>query len=66
METVQIKVALRLLAHAGIPTCITGEIALNYYNVPRAVHVSTPIYYSMTACCRNLIPRILKYVCQNC
>ena len=26
--------------------CLIGEIALNYYNVPRVVHVSTT-YYSL-------------------
>ena len=29
----------RLLNAHGIPGCIIGEIALNYYNVPRVVHV---------------------------
>jgi hypothetical protein len=34
-----LKVALRILEHAGIPTCLVGELALNYYNVPRVLHV---------------------------
>ncbi|KAF2759374.1 hypothetical protein EJ05DRAFT_344187 [Pseudovirgaria hyperparasitica] len=38
MEAVQIKVALHILGHAGIQACIVGEIALNYYNVPRVLH----------------------------
>ena len=28
-----------LLSAHDIPGCIIGEIALNYYNVPRVVHV---------------------------
>ncbi|KUJ16023.1 uncharacterized protein LY89DRAFT_735167 [Mollisia scopiformis] len=38
MEALQLKVALRILGHAGIPTCLVGELALNYYNVPRVLH----------------------------
>ncbi|TVY83018.1 hypothetical protein LSUE1_G002428 [Lachnellula suecica] len=38
MENLQLKVALRVLEYAGITTCLVGEIALNYYNVPRVVH----------------------------
>lgn len=40
MEALQLKVALRILEHAGILACLVGEIALNYYNVPRVLHVS--------------------------
>ena len=29
-----------LLDAHGISACIIGELALNYYNVPRVVHVS--------------------------
>lgn len=39
MEVLQIKIALHILEHAGICTCLVGEIALNYYNVPRVLHV---------------------------
>jgi len=38
MEALQLKAALRILEHAGIPTCLVGELALNYYNVPRVLH----------------------------
>ncbi|TVY92921.1 hypothetical protein LAWI1_G004653 [Lachnellula willkommii] len=38
MEALQLKVALRILEYGGIPACIIGEIALNYYNVPRVLH----------------------------
>jgi len=40
MEAVLIKVALAILAHSRIRACAVGELALNYYNVPRAIHVS--------------------------
>lgn len=39
MEALQLKVALRILEHARIPTCLVGELALNYYNVPRVLRV---------------------------
>ena len=32
--------ALQALKYADILTCSVGEIALNYYNVPRVIHVS--------------------------
>jgi hypothetical protein len=35
-----IKVVVSSLQSEGIPACIIGEIALNYYDVPRVVHVS--------------------------
>jgi hypothetical protein len=44
MEASQLKVALEILEHARIPTCLVGEVALNYYNVPRALHVSNRKY----------------------
>jgi hypothetical protein len=40
MDALPLKVALRILEHGGIPACLVGEIALNYYNVPRVLHVS--------------------------
>lgn len=35
-----IKPILFALKERDIPACVIGEIALNYYNVPRVVHVS--------------------------
>lgn len=35
-----IDIVFHLLNSHGISGCIIGEIALNYYNVPRVVHVS--------------------------
>jgi hypothetical protein len=29
----------QVLSQREIPFCIVGELALNYYNVPRVVHV---------------------------
>ena len=40
MQELELKPALRLLEKDGIAVCIVGELALNYYNVPRVVHVS--------------------------
>ncbi|KAI9053090.1 hypothetical protein LZ554_003359 [Drepanopeziza brunnea f. sp. 'monogermtubi'] len=37
-KAVQLKVALRILEHSSIPTCLVGMLALNYYNVPRVLH----------------------------
>lgn len=34
-----VKVVLRILDHHKIKTCLVGEFALNYYNVPDVVHV---------------------------
>lgn len=31
---------LDLLQDQAIPACVVGVLALNYYNVPRVVHVS--------------------------
>ncbi|RWQ97930.1 hypothetical protein C8Q69DRAFT_457207 [Paecilomyces variotii] len=36
--TLIIKTVLSSLQDGSIPACIIGEIALNYYNVPRVVH----------------------------
>lgn len=35
-----IKPLLISLNEADIPVCVIGEVVLNYYNVPRVVHVS--------------------------
>lgn len=40
MESPDIRKVLGLLQEAGIPVCIVGELALNYYNAPRVIHVS--------------------------
>lgn len=39
MEAIQIGIVLRILDHFKIPSCLTGELALLYYNVPRVLHV---------------------------
>lgn len=39
MESLVIKMAARVLRHRGICFAFVGEIALNYYNVPRVRHV---------------------------
>ncbi|KAG8425865.1 hypothetical protein J3459_008656 [Metarhizium acridum] len=38
MDLMPIKVAALILKHHGIAMCIVGELALNYYNVPRVCH----------------------------
>lgn len=40
MESAPVKIAIIILRHHQIPSCLVGEIALNYYNVPRVLHVS--------------------------
>lgn len=35
-----LNLTLRTIRKGNIPVCVIGEIALNYYNVPRVVHVS--------------------------
>lgn len=39
---------LSVLRQENVPVCIIGEVALNYYNVPRVVHV------------RNVFPNLLE------
>lgn len=39
METELIKSILQPIRKQSIPICLVGEIALNYYNVPRVLHV---------------------------
>ena len=39
MEFEDVYRLLALLLEADIPVCVVGELALNYYNVPRIVHV---------------------------
>ena len=34
-----VTITLQILTYRGIPSCLIGELALNYYNVPRVVHV---------------------------
>ncbi|KID83977.1 ser/Thr protein phosphatase [Metarhizium guizhouense ARSEF 977] len=43
MDLTPIKVAAVILERHGISMCIVGELALNYYNVPRVCHVSRPV-----------------------
>ncbi|KAL2368935.1 hypothetical protein BDBG_06425 [Blastomyces gilchristii SLH14081] len=38
MEFPNIHLLLSFLKDASIPVCVVGELALNYYNVPRVVH----------------------------
>ncbi|KAG6001468.1 hypothetical protein E4U21_004300 [Claviceps maximensis] len=38
MDLAPLKVAAAILRHHGVPMCIVGEVALNYYNVPRVIH----------------------------
>lgn len=35
-----LRSTLSAIQQGNIPVCVIGEIALNYYNVPRVVHVS--------------------------
>jgi hypothetical protein len=39
MELDNVVKVVEQLVLGNIPLCIVGELALNYYNVPRAVHV---------------------------
>ncbi|KAI8710432.1 hypothetical protein NCS52_01573400 [Fusarium sp. LHS14.1] len=38
MNVASTHAAILILKHHGVPACIVGEIALNYYNVPRVCH----------------------------
>ncbi|KAI1073495.1 ser/Thr protein phosphatase [Whalleya microplaca] len=38
MDLTPAKIAISILKHHGVSTCIVGELALNYYNVPRVCH----------------------------
>jgi len=38
----KIQTLVSLLKDAGILSCLVGELALQYYNVPRVVHVCQP------------------------
>ncbi|GAO17228.1 uncharacterized protein UV8b_05490 [Ustilaginoidea virens] len=38
MDVTPLRVAALVLNHHGIPICTIGELALNYYNVPRVCH----------------------------
>lgn len=42
MEETLIKATLVILDFQQIRSCIVGELALNYYNVPRVLHVRSP------------------------
>lgn len=39
MESQVIRKVLDICRRKGISICIVGEVALNYYNVPRAINV---------------------------
>lgn len=41
METTETLAIVNALKSKSIPVCIIGELALNYYNVPWVIHVST-------------------------
>ncbi|KAM3431474.1 hypothetical protein MY4824_007072 [Beauveria thailandica] len=45
-------VVSRILGEYGIPLCIIGELALNYYNVPRDLEVCVPRGSSIIAAAR--------------
>lgn len=48
METSATLIIVHALQALSIPVCIIGELALNYYNVPWVIHVSTtPILISL-------------------
>lgn len=42
-----LKPVLSVLKEKDNLACLIGEIALNYYNVPRVVHVSIHIYHNV-------------------
>lgn len=42
MEYSDVRLLLGLLSEARILVCVVGELALNYYNAPRVVHVCPP------------------------
>jgi hypothetical protein len=41
MELDYVVKVVEQLVLGNIPSCVVGELALNYYNVPRAVHVGS-------------------------
>ena len=47
MEGKIIQRLLQSLQEVAIPCCLVGELALNYYNVPRVVHVRFPSPFSL-------------------
>ncbi|KYK54459.1 hypothetical protein DCS_06417 [Drechmeria coniospora] len=38
MDSTLVNIATRTLKHHGVPVCIVGELARNYYNVLRVCH----------------------------
>lgn len=40
MDAAIIRTTALILEEQDIPICVTGDIVLNYYNVPRVCHVS--------------------------
>lgn len=39
MEFSKVASAIKSIEDEGICVCVLGEVALNYYNVPRVIHV---------------------------
>ena len=54
-----IQAILAVLKDKDIPVCVVGEIALNYYNVPRIVHVRPSDLR-----CKPLCPLTLNVGCR--
>lgn len=54
---------LSILYDKKIPVCVIGELALNYYNVPRVVHVRYPLTPEITSLL--IITRISNFVFQR-
>ncbi|RYO85722.1 hypothetical protein DL766_009367 [Monosporascus sp. MC13-8B] len=49
MNSTPIRAAVLILRHHGVSVCIAGELALNYYNVPRVCHICVPNSSSLVA-----------------
>ncbi|KAI1326792.1 ser/Thr protein phosphatase [Xylariaceae sp. FL0255] len=43
MDATPIQIEVRVLEHHDIPSCVIGEMALNYYSVPRVYHLSDDV-----------------------
>ncbi|KAK6222221.1 hypothetical protein QIS74_04476 [Colletotrichum tabaci] len=56
MDLTPTKIAVVVLKHHGVPTCIAGELVLNYYNVPRVCH---DIEICVPELCSPVAPGIL-------
>ncbi|KAM4054325.1 ser/Thr protein phosphatase [Hirsutella rhossiliensis] len=49
MDLTPIRVIAHILRHHGVSMCVTGELALNYYNVPRDLEICVPKSSSLAA-----------------